>query len=131
MGRAQLGIIYHLTRHHIPEKLQTCDNLKLAESKFRLHVNNSRPLKSVLSHIQGVPVLHIPPGTLCISSPCFDIVLLTSILLSSYHTRVGLPRDFPSSLPNKILYAYLKRKLTLISYLSDSACCRFNWNECC
>jgi hypothetical protein len=31
-----------------------------------------------------------------ISSPCLDIVLSTSILLSSYHTRVGLPKSTKS-----------------------------------
>jgi hypothetical protein len=53
------------------------------------------------------------------SSPCLYIVLLTPILILSYHTRVGLPRDFYSSLPNKILYAYLKRKRTCFSYLRN------------
>jgi hypothetical protein len=46
------------------------------------------------------------------SSPCLHIALWTSILLSAYQTRVGLPRDFASSLPIKILYACLKRKWT-------------------
>ena len=35
-------------------------------------------------------------------SPCLRIVLLTSILISSYHTPVGLPRYFSSSLPTKL-----------------------------
>jgi hypothetical protein len=57
------------------------------------------------------PVTYVSPHPYT-SSPCLYIVLLTSILISSYHTRVGLPRDFSSSLPTKILYAYLKRKRT-------------------
>lgn len=39
------------------------------------------------------------------SSPCLHIVLITSILISSYNSCVGLPRDFSSSLPTKVLYA--------------------------
>jgi hypothetical protein len=102
-GSCPIGHQLPLDPAPYPRKVQTCDNLKLAEWKSRLYVHKSRSLMSV-SHIHT-------------SSSCLHIVLLTAILISFYHTFVGLPRDFSLSLPNKILYAYLKRKWTCFFHI--------------